>query len=141
MNNKPTEYLIAHIGHTGKHCEHICWWRPESRGYTLCVDQAGRYTEAQAASICDRPDSSCIAVAVDSVKPLARSTPYFRMNNGDLRALYDFPDMKPVPNTRECWDALIQAKSYPASLTHQKPTPIGAKARAIYIDKIERGEA
>jgi hypothetical protein len=30
-----SEYLIAHIGHTTKSHEHITWWKPDSRGYTV----------------------------------------------------------------------------------------------------------
>lgn len=32
--------------------EHHAWWRPESRGYTLDVDGAGRYTREETISIC-----------------------------------------------------------------------------------------
>jgi len=33
------------------------WWRPDSRGYTCDLDQAGLYTEKQARSICRNRDS------------------------------------------------------------------------------------
>jgi hypothetical protein len=126
-----TEYLIAHIGHTGRHNEHVCWWKPYSCGYTICIDKAGRYSAAEAASICNVERSVCIAVPIESVRPLARSTPYYRLSNGTLACLYDGGPHRPVPNSRGCWAALIAARSYPVAFTHEKPTPIGAKARSI----------
>ena len=32
--------------------EHRAWWRPESRGYTVHVDEAGIYDRNKALSIC-----------------------------------------------------------------------------------------
>lgn len=32
--------------------EHSAWWRPASRGYTIHMDQAGRYSREEALSIC-----------------------------------------------------------------------------------------
>lgn len=130
------EYLIAHIGHTQRHHEHVCWWKPNSCGYTVCIDKAGRYSAAEAASICNVDRSPCIAVPVEAVEPLASSTPYYRLSNGTLRKLYDGGPHRPVPNSRECWNALVAARSYPAAFVHEKPTPIGAKARVIYVDSI-----
>lgn len=127
------EYLIAHIGHTGKHHEHVCWWKPDGCGYTICVDKAGRYSAEEAASICNVDHSVCIAVPVEAVEPLARSTPYYRLSNGTLGKLYDGGPHRPVPNNRGCWTALIASRSYPVAFKHKKPTPIGAKARAIYL--------
>lgn len=131
-----SEYLVAHIGHTGKHCEHVTWWKPDSRGYTICIDKAGRYSAAEAASICNVNHSECIAVPVESVAPLARSTPYYRRSNGTVAKLYDGGPHRPVPNSRECWTALVACRTYPVAFKHAKPTPIGAKARAIYLDEI-----
>lgn len=130
------QYLIAHIGHTGRHDEHVCWWKPDSRGYTICIDKAGRYSAAEAASICNVDHSVCIAVPVDAVQPLARSTPYYRLSNGTLGKLYDGGPHRPVPNSRGCWAALIAARSFPVAFKHEKPTPIGTKARAIYVDAL-----
>lgn len=130
------EYLIAHIGHTQRHHEHVCWWKPNRCGYTVCIDKAGRYSAAEAASICNVARSPCIAVSVEAVESLARSTPYYRLSNGTLGKLYDGGPHRPVPNSRECWNALVAARSYPVAFTHEKPTPIGAKARVIYVDSI-----
>lgn len=130
------EYLIAHIGHTLKSHEHICWWKPDSCGYTICIDKAGRYTAAEAASICNVNNSVCIAVPVEFVEPLALSTPYYRRGDGTLAKLYDGGPHRPVPNSRNCWNTLISARSYPVAFKHERPTPIStAKARAIYLPK------
>ena len=129
------QFLIAHIGHTNKNCEHITWWKPESCGYTICIDKAGRYTADEAASICQY--GSCIAVRVQDVEPLTRSTPYYRMSNGTLGKLYDGGPHRPVPNSRGCWDALMKSRACPSQKSKaEKPTPIGVKARAIYVDTI-----
>ena len=129
------EYLIAHIGHTGRHHEHVTWWKPDSCGYTICVDMAGRYSADEAASICRY--GSCIAVRVQDVEPLARSTPYYRLSNGTLGKLYDGGPHRPAPNSRGCWEALMKLRTYPPQeIKTEKPTPIGAKARAIYIDGV-----
>lgn len=129
------DYLIAHIGHTNNHNEHVTWWKPDSRGYTICIDKAGRYSAADADAICSH--GSCIAVRVDAVEPLARSTPYYRLSNGTLGKLYDGGPHRPVPNSRGCWDALMKLRTYPPqTVKAEKPTPIGAKARAIYVDTI-----
>jgi hypothetical protein len=44
-------YLIECIEHWRKG-EPRLWWRPESKGYTWNVEEAGRYSEGEAASIC-----------------------------------------------------------------------------------------
>ena len=130
-----SQYLIAHIGHTTKSYEHIVWWNPDSKGYTICIDQAGRYDAAEAASICRTGE--CIAVPLDRVEPLARSTPYYRLNNGTLAKLYDGGPKRPVPNSKGCWEALMLSRTYPQANKPSKPTPITAsKARAIYIDGV-----
>ena len=130
------EYLIAHIGHTNKHHEHVTWWKPNSMGYTICIEKAGRYAAEEAASICRY--GQCIAVRVqDVVEPLARSTPHYRLSNGTLGKLYDGGPHRPVPNSRGCWDALMKLRTYPPQAEKvEKPTPIGAKARAIYVDGV-----
>ena len=133
-----TLYLIAHIGHTQREHEHVCWWKADSRGYTICIDKAGRYSADEAAAIC-RPGYECIAVAVADVEPLARSTPYYRRSNGTLAELYDGGPHRPVPNSRGCWDALLLSRVYPAqSVKAGRPTPVGVKARAIYLDGIHQ---
>jgi hypothetical protein len=128
------EYLIAHIGHTCRHNEHICWWKPDSKGYTICIDKAGRYSEDEAASICRTGE--CIAVPVDRVEPMARSTPYYRASNGTLAKLYDGGPHRPVENESQKWRRLLDARLL-CSKTTEKPTPITtSKARAIYIDGV-----
>ena len=129
-----SQYLIAHIGHTTKWCEHVTWWKPDSRGYTVCVDKAGRYSEAEARSICQHGE--CIAVPVAAVEGLARTTPYYRQSNGTLAKLYDGGPHRPVPNSREAWTAL-KAANIVSAPRWTKPTPIAAaKARAIYVEAL-----
>lgn len=129
------EYLIAHIGHTNKHHEHVTWWKPDSRGYTICIDKAGRYTADDAADICRTGEN--IAVLLPEVDRLARTTPYYRLSNGTLGKLYDGGPHRPVPNSRGCWNALLACRTYPAKdAKTEKPTPIGAKARAVYLDSV-----
>ena len=126
------EFLIAHIGHTHREHEHICWWKPDSRGYTICIDKAGRYGEAEARSICQH--GGCIAVPVTSVEGLAMSTPYYRRSDGRLYRLYDGDKHRPVPNDAQAWRHLLNCRIL-CSKTTEKPTPINAsKARAIYLD-------
>lgn len=127
-------YLIAHVGHTGKMDEHICWWKPESRGYTICLDKAGLYTEAEARSICER--SECIAIPRDAAAKLARTTPYYRRSNGTLAKLYDGGPHRPVENSSKAWSA-IKFEALLIGL-YAKPTPIApSKARAIYLEQAE----
>lgn len=125
------EFLIAHVGHSGKSDEHICWWKPDSRGYTICVDKAGRYSEEKARSICD--GSVCLAVPVSAAVALARTTPYYRLSNGTLGKLYDGGPHRPVENARKEWSALKLAAIVIGR--YVKPTPITpSKARAIYLE-------
>lgn len=125
-----TAYLIAHIGHTTKWQEHICWWKPNSCGYTICVDKAGRYNGGEAASICRTGE--CIAVPVDAAEALALSTPFYRLSNGTLAKLYDGDGHRPVVNSKESWRALMDARIL-QNVKASRVTPIGAKARAIYL--------
>ena len=132
-----SQYLIAHIGHTARHSEHVCWWKPESRGYTICIDKAGRYSEEEARSICWTGE--CIAVRVQAVEPLARSTPYYRQGNGRLAKLYDGGPHRPVENEAQSWRHILNARLI-CSKTVEKPTPMpSSKARAIYLDLAELG--
>lgn len=127
-----TEYLIAHIGHTHKHNEHVTWWKPNSCGYTICIDKAGHYSEEEARSICWTGE--CIAVRLQAVEPLARSTPYYRIGNGKLGKLYDGGPHRPVENEAQAWRHLLNARLL-CSKTVEKPTPMpSSKARAIYLD-------
>lgn len=128
-----SDYLIAHIGHTTKSHEHVTWWKPESYGYTICIDKAGRYSEAEARSICRV--GSCIAVRAQDVEPLARSTPYYRRSDGTLNKLYDGGPHRPVSNSRDAWKQLFAAR-LSGCASPIRPTAIGARGRAIYIDKV-----
>ena len=129
-----TKYMIAHIGHTHRNCEHITWWKPDSKGYTICFDKAGRYSEAEAKSICQY--GGCIAVEATKVETLVRSTPYYRRGDGNLCKLYDGGPHRPVPNEALAWRHLLNARLL-CSKTTEKPTPIASsKARAIYLDVI-----
>lgn len=128
------QYLIAHIGHTQRHNEHVTWWKPDSRGYTVCIDKAGRYDEKEARSICSTGE--CVAVPVASVEPLARSTPYFRVPGGRLAKLYDGGPHRPVENESQAWRQLLNSRLL-CSRTTEKPTPMpSSKARAIYLDAL-----
>lgn len=127
-----TEYLIAHIGHTHREHEHITWWKPDSRGYTICIDKAGRYGEDEASSICQY--GGCIAVRVQSVDSLARSTPYYRRRDGKLAKLYDGGPHRPVENDAQAWRHLLSNRLL-CSKTTERPTPMAnSKRRAIYLD-------
>lgn len=129
------EYLIAHIGHTQKHHEHVTWWKPNSCGYTICIDKAGRYSEDEASSICQHGGS--IAVRVQAVEPLALSTPYYRRSDGKLSKLYDGGPHRPVRNDAQDWRHLLNNRLL-CSKTTQRPTPLPAsKARAIYLDAVQ----
>lgn len=130
-----SEYMIAHIGHSLSTNEHVCWWKPGHKGYTVCVNKAGAYGEQDARDICRY--GLCIAVPKDEAVKLARSTPYYRLPDGTLAKLYDGDKHSPVPNRREEWRALIAARIDTGA--HDKPTPIGKKARAIYLPKQEGG--
>lgn len=125
-----SEYLIAHIGHTHKHHEHVTWWKPDSCGYTICIDKAGRYSEERARGICTI--GSCIAVLIETASAIARSTPYRRDPDGTLVKLYDGDQHRPVPNDIQSWKHLLDARL--GGCAHpDKPTPKGVKARAIYL--------
>lgn len=128
------EYLIAHIGHTLKSHEHVTWWKPDSCGYTICIDKAGRYSEDEARSICQY--GSSIAVRVQAVESLARSTPYFRRSDGKLAKLYDGGPHRPVENDAQAWRHLLSNRLL-CSKTTKRPTPMASsKRRAIYLDTV-----
>lgn len=130
-----SEFLIAHVGHTLRSHEHVTWWNPDHRGYTVCTTKAGRYSEDEARRIC--ADSECLAVPVAAAIKLARSTPYYRRSDGNLARLYDGGQLAPVENSREVWKAL-QADALVVG-RYAKPTPMApTKARAVYLpDPVE----
>lgn len=128
------EYLIAHIGHTNKSHEHVTWWNPDSKGYTICIGKAGLYSEDEARSICR--NGSCIAVPKDVAEAWERSTPYYRKQDGSLNKLYDGGPHRVVPNEKVVWQYLLSGRLHKCA--HPiAPTPItSTKARAIYVDAI-----
>ena len=126
------EYLIAHIGHTIKSNEHVTWWKPDSCGYTICIDKAGRYSEEEAHSICQYGGS--IAVRVQAADALARSTPYYRRSDGKLAKLYDGGPHRPVENSAQAWRHLLSNRLLCSKHT-ERPTPMASSKRlAIYLD-------
>lgn len=125
-----TQYLIAHIGHTNRQTEHIIWWKPDSRSYTICIDKAGLYSEAEAARICQ--SGLNIAVVKGIVSLVSKSTPFYRRSDGTLARLYDGNENKVVPNSRDVWTFLMTERLM-CLQKPDKPTPIGAKSRAIYL--------
>ena len=128
------EYLIAHIGHTLKGHEHITWWKADSRGYTVCIDKAGRYTEERARAICSTSGGACVAVEPEALAALSRSTPYYRRSDGSLNKLYDGGPHRVIPNDADAWRHIMN-ECLPASDKPARPTPISvSKARAIYLD-------
>lgn len=128
-------YLVAHIGHTLKSHEHVCWWKPDSCGYTTCIDQAGRYSEDEARSICR--NGSCIAVPIEVAAKFARTTPYYRVPCGTLAKLYDGGPHRPVPNEQIAWQYLLSGRLHGCAHPSAPPTPIPkSKARAIYLDGV-----
>lgn len=128
-----TQYLIAHIGHSASHQEHICWWKADSKGYTICIGKAGLYDEQEAIDICKY--GGCIAVKKDGLNELAKSTPYYRRGDGSLGRLYDGGEHVVIPNGKAEWVWLMASRLHCGKT--EKPTPIGAKARAIYLPKAE----
>jgi hypothetical protein len=130
-NDVTDQFLIAHCGHTRRDCEHVCWWKPDSCGYTICVDKAGRYSADEARRICDV--SECIAVPAAAAISLARSTPYYRKSDGTLGKWYDGGPYRPVENSRKSWSQLKQSALVVGR--YAKTTPIApSKARVIYLD-------
>lgn len=126
-------FLIAHIGHTSTRHEHVVWWKPDSCGYTACVDKAGRYTIEEAEDICRT--GLCIAVAESVAQDLAKTTPYYRRADGSLKELYDGGPHRPVPNSKECWTILKRRKVFPSGEAKvAKTTTIGTRARSIYLE-------
>ena len=128
-------YLIAHIGHTHKEHEHVTWWKPDSCGYTICIDKAGLYSEDEARRNCS--NGSCIAVPRSVAEQFAKSTPYYRRSDRSLNKLYDGGPHRVVPNAREPWQYLLSGRLSGCAHPYAPPTPISAKkARAIYLDAV-----
>ena len=125
-------FLIAHAGHTIASHEHILWYGQNSRGYTICIDKAGRYTKDEAIDICVR--SECIAVPENAIVDLAKTTPYYRRANGTLNKLYDGDSHRPVENSKQAWRQIQQIALIVGA--YAKPTPIAqSKMRSIYTEQ------
>lgn len=126
-------FLIAHIGHTTKHDEHITWWNPHGSGYTVCTTKAGRYSEDKARAICQYGNS--IAVPFQVAESLTRGTPYYRRHDGTLATLYDGDLHRSVENTTENWKRLLGQRLVCGQVVPYKPTPMSRnKARSIYLE-------
>jgi hypothetical protein len=70
---------------------------------------------------------------------LARTTPYYRRADGTLNKFYDGGPHSVVPNELKAWKVILAGRL--SGCDHpEKPTPIGAKARAIYLDGITKGQ-
>ena len=123
-------YLVAHIGHTTKSNNHITWWKPESCGYTICIEKAGRYSEAEAKAICNDP--RCIAVPYEVALSISKPTPYYRRSSGDLSRMYDGGEHVVVRNQKDEWAKLLDNRLHNGVKTN-KPTPIGLKADDVYL--------
>lgn len=57
------------------------WWQPNSAGYTTIVDQAGRYTKAEAEAIC-RPGENVAILEAEVLEKTVRV----------VRDFYDWED-------------------------------------------------
>ena len=133
-----SEYLIAHAGHTLRCHEHVTWWNTDHRGYTVCTIKAGRYSKEEATAICI--SSQCVAIPVESVTEIAKTTPYYRRSDGSLNRLYDGGKLAPVENSKEAWKHL-SAKAMIVG-RYAKSTPMSpTKRRAIYVPEFEAAEA
>jgi hypothetical protein len=52
-----TDEPMFYIQNKGNRGDLVLWWGPDHKGYTLCIDQAGLYSKAQAERIVrNRPD-------------------------------------------------------------------------------------
>ena len=121
-------YYIASLKHTNKGHEHITFWGPLHRSYTVVIgDCIGNYDEAEAATLNDGFD--CLAVPVALVERLQSPEPYYKPG----ARFYD--QRGPVvDNTRSKWNSLI-AGSFQAGRTYKpKPEPFRGKRRAIFTE-------
>jgi hypothetical protein len=46
-----TDEPMFYIQNKGNGGDLVLWWRPERRGYTVCIDQAGLYSQKEAEEI------------------------------------------------------------------------------------------
>jgi hypothetical protein len=122
------KYIILHVGHTTKHHEHIQFWAPESKGYVVCIDKAGRYSEDEARRIC-KDSSESIAVPDGCLDSIVRTTPYYAKNNGSLAKFYDGDYHRPIRNSKDDWKIILQQSGL---IGKCKPTPSKA-FRSVYI--------
>jgi hypothetical protein len=64
-------YLLSWKWTRGDFC---LWWKADSQGYTLTLDQAGKYSEDAAFSIMRSSHNDALAVAVEEADALAHRT-------------------------------------------------------------------
>jgi hypothetical protein len=39
-------YILSLNGSQGAYCQRLLWWRPDNKGYTACLEAAGRYKKS-----------------------------------------------------------------------------------------------
>lgn len=129
MNN----FIVLHVGHTTQYHEHIQLWAPESKGYVVCIDRAGRYSEEEARRICNGC-CECVAVPYDYLNKFARSTPYYlRERTGTVAKFYDGDSHRPIQNSKQDWKIILKSDRL---IGKCKPTP-ARSFRSFYIDGVD----
>lgn len=93
---EPRTWLIACLEH-GRRTEAL-WWRPDGNGYTTRIEEAGRYTEADARRIARNRESD-VPVRVEDAEAKARRVVY----------IDDLPDLARARHER--WDRLPGAEA------------------------------
>lgn len=79
-------WIVISFEHSCSGDEGLTFWRPNSRGYTVFLSAAGRYTKQEAESICKEANFSEIeeiAIHMSDAEKLAEQT----SNNGEHIAL------------------------------------------------------
>lgn len=122
------DYYIASLKHTNKGHEHITFWGPEHRSYTMVFGvYMGKYDETEAIKLNDGVD--CIAVPTDVVHAMQSPEPYYKPG----ARFYD--QRGPVVNnTRTNWNALISGSLQTGLTSKPKPEPFRGKRRAIFTE-------
>lgn len=74
-------------------CGDACWWRPDGKGYTTDLNQAGRYTKEKADSCCRSTHGDNVPVPESAALSLeARRTVYRR----DIEAMLAMCSIKNI---------------------------------------------